>query len=42
MAESGKPHPNIFEIVDVIKKEQATKKNQLENIDAGLLEIGEN
>ena len=31
----GKPHPNIFEIVDVIKKEQATTEMKLEQFAAG-------
>ena len=31
----GKPHPNIFEIIDVIKKEQATTEMKLEQFAAG-------
>ena len=31
----GKPHPNIFEIVDVIMKEQATTEMNLEEFAAG-------
>ena len=32
----GKPHPNIFEIVDVIRKEQATTEMKLEQYAAGV------
>ena len=31
----GKPHPNIFEIVDVVRKEQATIEMKLEQYAAG-------
>ena len=31
----GKPHPNVFKIVDVMKKEQATTEMNLEQFAAG-------
>ena len=31
----GKPHPNIFEIMDVIKREQAATEMKLEQYAAG-------
>ena len=31
----GKPHPNIFEIIDVIRKEQTTTEMKLEQYAAG-------
>ena len=33
----GKPHPNVYELVDVIKREEATSKLKLQQYESGVV-----